>query len=504
MMSLLFGILHGWSIANPWNGQALWWLQLLAMAWLVGQLSRTGSVRSAVWQGGLFALAWFVSSLWWLYTSMHDYGGLAAPLAVLAVMALSALLASFYALTCGVFVGLRHPTPTRNSLWEALIFAALWLLADLTRSTVMTGFPWSAAGYAHMDGPLIRLAPYIGVYGISATAAFITALFVLTRSCLLKIALPIFLLALSFATPAHHETPLKAPLKVTLLQGNIPQNEKFDATTGVQAALSWYKQELLKASNSGVDLVVAPETAIPVLPQQLPLDYLTTLQASFAATPQNAALVGIPLGNFKEGYTNSVIGLSHQTTLGSLYRYDKHHLVPFGEFIPPMFRWFTDLMDIPLGDFNRGALAQPSFAHAEQRFALNICFEDLFGEELALRFANPTTAPTVFVNVSNMGWFGSGIAIDEHLNISRMRALEFDRPMIRATNTGATVIINHHGIVTYSMPRATRGVLTGNVEGQTTITPYANWASHFGLYPLWLLASGVVILTFIKRKLTSI
>ncbi len=114
------------------------------------------------------------------------------------------------------------------------------------------------------------------------------------------------------------------------------------------------------------------------------------------------------------------------------------------------------MMRIPLGDFNRGAVGQASFEWKGQRLAPNICYEDLFGEELGARFADPALAPTIFVNVSNIAWFGNTVAIDQHLQISRMRALEFSRPMIRATNTGATVIIDHAGKVTHALERHTR------------------------------------------------
>src|SRR5690606_5931953 len=112
-----------------------------------------------------------------------------------------------------------------------------------------------------------------------------------------------------------------------------------------------------------------------------------------------------------------------------------------------------------------------------------ICYEDLFGEELGARFADPAAAPTIFVNLSNIGWFGDTVAIDQHLQISRMRTLEFERPMVRATNTGATVIIDRFGQVTHSLPRYTRGVLTGEVEGGSGLTPYARWVSWLGLLP---------------------
>ena len=510
MMSLLFGVLHGWSIANPWSGQALWWLQLIAMTWLVGRLIRTESPKQALRVGALFSLGWFVSSLWWLYTSMHTYGGLEAPWAALAVVALCSLLASFYALVVAAFVVLKRG----DKPWlDALLFAALWLLAELVRATFLTGLPWSAVGYAHIDSPLIGAAPWLGVYGLGALAAWVAALLVLTRSCLLKIFIVLILCVKSLMMPSPQAAPdkpsqptLPASLTVRLLQGNIPQNEKFDLKTGVDAALSWYKEGLLEAVRDGVDLVVAPETAIPLLPQQLPLHYWPSLMDKFGDQAgrerKTVALVGIVLGDYERGYTNSVVSL--ESDLSRSYRYDKHHLVPFGEFIPPLFRWFTDLMNIPLGDFSPGALAQKSFIHAGFKLAPNICYEDLFGEELALRFADAEQAPTAFVNLSNIGWFGNGIAIDQHLNISRMRAIEFDRPMIRATNTGATAIIDHRGVVTHRLARSTRGVLTGHVEGRSTVTPYARWASRFGLQPLWLLACGLIAFSLMSRKYNPI
>jgi len=505
MTVLLFGLLHGWSIANPWNGQAVWWLQLVAMVWLVRTLLRTESAKSGFFCGLLFSTAWFASSLWWLYTSMHTYGGLAAPLAALAVLALSAFLASFYASAFAGFVWLKRGSP----LADSFLFAALWLLAELARATLFTGFPWSAAGYAHIDSPLVSAAPWVGVYGISALAAFIAALFVLTRSCGLKILIVLVLGIKTYMMPSPQaivnkpsQASSSTTLTVRLLQGNIPQNEKFDAKTGVALALAWYQEQLLAAAKDGVDLVVTPETGVPLLAQQLPLGYWPKINDAFTDQSKTAALIGIPLGSISEGYTNSVIGLSRAAP----YRYDKHHLVPFGEFIPSRFRWFTDLMNIPLGDFNRGGLAQPSFAHAGQRFAVNICFEDLFGEELAKRFADKAAAPSLFVNVSNMGWFGDGMAIDEHLNISRMRAIEFDRPMLRATNTGATAVIDHKGVVTQSLARSTRGMLnvelSGEMLGRTTLTPYASWASQYGLQPLWVVACTWVVFTLMRKKYT--
>ncbi len=177
--------------------------------------------------------------------------------------------------------------------------------------------------------------------------------------------------------------------------------------------------------------------------------------------------------------------------------------MPFGEFIPPLFRWFVRLMNIPLGDFSRGAVGQPSFAWQGQRLAPNICYEDLFGEELAARFADPAQAPTAFVNLSNIAWFGDTVAIDQHLHISRMRALEFERPMLRATNTGATAVIDHRGQVTHLLPRHTRGVLQAAFEGRTQLTPFARWASAVGLWPLWAVCLLLALTLAPRRKKTA-
>jgi apolipoprotein N-acyltransferase len=207
------------------------------------------------------------------------------------------------------------------------------------------------------------------------------------------------------------------------------------------------------------------------------------------------------------GYTNSAVGFSPDARLlpEGFFRYDKQHLVPFGEFIPPGFRWFTEMMNIPLGDFDRGPLVAPSFEvrrkdGGSERIGPNICYEDLFGEELAARYGPDGDAPTILANLSNIAWFGQSEAIDQHLQISRLRTLELQRPMIRATNTGATVVIDHRGKLTRWLQPHTRGVLEGTVEGREGITPFAWWAGRFGLWPLVLLALGLVALAASRRR----
>ena len=491
-LALVAGGAQALSIAVPWNGQPLWWLQLLSLATLAWLVREAASWRRAALFGWVFATAWLAGTFWWLFISMHVYGGLPSPLAAVAVFALAALLALYYAAACAVARRLVGAQP----LMGALVFAAAWLLAELLRVTWFTGFPWGAGGYAHVDGPLSFLASRTGVHGIGFAAALLAFGLSLAprqtsrRSWRYWVTLAGtagLLAACNMAAPPPEASPAQPRMSVSLLQGNIPQDEKFQGGTGIPVALDWYGRQL---QQNAASLVVAPETAIPLLPGQLPAGYFEALAARFSHG-QQAALIGIPLGGLQEGYTNSVIGLKPGA---AVYRFDKHHLVPFGEFIPPLFRWFTDMMNIPLGDFNRGALPQPAFEWQGQRLAPNICYEDLFGEELGVQFADAQAAPTILVNVSNIAWFGNTVAIDQHLHISRMRALEFERPMLRATNTGATVIIDHHGRVTHSLPRHTRGVLVGEVEGRSAITPYAWWVSRLRLWPLWLLGLGILAL----------
>jgi apolipoprotein N-acyltransferase len=510
---LVAGVAHAASLAWPLSsdaslfallglrhGQPAWWLQLLALgtlAWLLDVLRdagpidrRDGGWRFAVVLSWLFTTAWLASTFWWTYVAMHTYGGLPAVLTAAAVISLAGLLALYYAGICGIFMVVA---PVHKA-GAAIVFAALWLLAEMARGIWLTGFGWGAAGYAHVEGPLAGLAPWVGAYGMCLVAAWVAMTLAqavrgpVWRSRGVAMAVVLVVLAQPALNGGGVPDPAKSTgrLAVTLLQGNIPQDEKFEPGSGVPIALQWYGEQLQKSSTS---LVVAPETAIPLLPQQLPEGYWAALQQRFA-TGQQAALIGMPLGNMESGYTNSVVGLKPGQTQPA--RYDKHHLVPFGEFIPPLFKWFTAMMNIPLGDFNRGALAQPTFDWQGQRLAANICYEDLFGEELGQLFVDPAKAPTIFVNISNLAWFGDSMAMDQHLQIARMRALEFQRPFVLATNTGTTAIMDHQGRVVSALARDTRGVLVGEVEGRTGVTPFAWWVARFGLWPFWLLGALVV------------
>ena len=539
-LSVAAGVVHGFSMAWPASmlgsglgvaGVSSGFLQCASLGVLAALLLTVATQEARAWRQGallsaLFACSAMTATWAWLYVSMHRYGGLPSWLSALAVLLLAAALSLYFAVAGAVWVALfkrwslsahlnegrlsavRSAMPEfKRALAGLLLFAALWTLAELCRGQLFTGFPWGAGGYAHLESSLAGYAPWIGVYGIGFIAACLAMGVPLLVSGLMAgrtrawQMLSVGVLMVAVLVPqglqkaAPEFTQAAGKLKVRLLQGNIPQDEKFIPGQGVQQALSWYAEQLLANSEP---LVVTPETAIPVLPQQLSPAYWQVLKdkyappqasAQFPATPQ-AALVGIPMGGPGVGYSNSVL------TLGPAdlnYRYDKHHLVPFGEYVPPFFQWFVRLMNMPLGDFAQDRPPSSVLKWQGQRLLPQICYEDLFGEEVARYFAKPEDAPTVLVNMSNLAWFGDTTALAQHVAISRMRALEFQRPIIRATNTGLTGWVDAQGTVRESLPPFTRGALVIEFEGRSGLTPYAQWTSRWGLAPLWWLCAAIVL-----------
>lgn len=464
-----------------------WWLQVLAMVGLFALVERSDSRRSALWLGGSFGVTSFVSGIWWLYISMHTYGGMPGVMAGAAVVLFSIYLAIYPALTAFLTRSVSATGP-----WRALAFAGAWTLAEWLRGTVFTGFPWLSPGYAHVDGPLAGFAPLLGVYGITGLAA-------LTAGWIARALLPVdagarparrlaavigvlALMGLGTGLSRHEwTTPSGKPLTVRLLQGNVPQDMKFERA-GIDHAMTMYRDMIVAAP---ADLIITPETAFPVLLQGIPPDVATSIREFVDRTGSHVVLGAVGATLTDRGptdLTNSLFGVAPRDQ--TLYRYDKHHLVPFGEFVPWGFRWFVDMMHIPLGDFMRGTATPSGFPVRDQRVALNICYEDLFGDEIAQALRNMPEPATVLANSTNLAWFGDTIALDQHLQIARMRTLETGRPMLRATNTGATAIIDAQGRVQGRLPAMTIGTLTGHVQPYSGLTPYV----RFGNVPALVLA----------------
>ena len=469
-------------------GPLAWPAQLLLLALGLWLASGAGNRRQAGLIGAGFAMGHFGIGLCWLHVSMHDHGGMPWLLAALALLLFCAYLALWPALALLV----AHERPGWR--WVAGV-AGAWSLAEAARGWVFTGFPWLSIGYAHVDGPLGGLAPLVGVYGVGLAAAAVAALVALAARRWREqgwrdrawrgpaIAAAAVLLAGTALGQLRFTQIAGEPLSVRLVQGNIGQSMKFDPPAAMQA-MRWYAAQV---AESRARLTVLPETAWVVPWTHTPPEIAATVLEGLRASG-GALLLGVPIVDAVPGsaprVSNSALLI---TGSGPGPRYDKQHLVPFGEFIPWGFEWFVRLMRIPMGSFGRGAAPQPPFLVDGQRVAANICYEDLFGEEIAAQVRAPVSAG-VLVNMSNLGWFGDSHALPQHLQISRMRALETGRPMLRATNTGVTALIDHQGQVQARLPTARPGVIDTQVQATTGLTPYAS----LGNLPALLLAGALL------------
>jgi len=488
----VLGVAHAYAFA-PWT---LPWLQVAVLAALFWLACTVHSARAAAALGALFGLGWFGFGVWWVYISMHRYGGMPAPLSGLATLAFCAWLALFPALALGVAArGRAHRTA-----YLLLIAPACWGISEWLRGVVLTGFPWIASGYAHTDGPLAGYAPVLGVYGVSWMAALVAGCAVYTLQIAhtrwpSRMGALVMLLAIigvgATVRSIQWSQPHGAPIHVRLVQGNIKQDDKF-GPLGLQLAHQTHMALLEEPGD--IDLAVLPESVFPMAWNWLPSsiqDDLTQYVTEYQRTLIFGTFIEEPVAHFY----NSALALQPD---GSAQAYRKRHLVPFGEFIPWGFRWFVDQMHIPIGDQARGARFQPTIQVANQRIALNICYEDLFGAEVIDAWHEPERAPNILINVSNLAWFDDSIALDQHLQVSRMRALETARPMLRATNTGASAIIDAHGHVVAALPYVQTAVLDGRVQGTTGITPYVRWGNGLALAAMawcWVLGMAWIRLT---------
>ncbi|MDO9218136.1 MAG: apolipoprotein N-acyltransferase [Lacisediminimonas sp.] len=487
-----------------------WWgLQFITLAALFALVERAATVRQAALLGWAFSFGWMAGGIWWLFISLHRYGGLPAWIAVAAVLLLATVMGLYAAASMGAGRWLQQRGASRAVLLLVAL-PVLWMLSEWVRGWLFTGFPWIVSGYAHTDGVLAGFAPLVGVYGIGWLAALLAGCIVLRDRRALAMAILVIAAGLGLAQVSWTQ-PHGKPISVRLLQGNVPQEMKF-AHGQVQAALDMYRQMM---TEQAADLVATPETALPMLAHRLPADYLPMLQ-QFATRTGSHVLLGIPVSDGPDNYANSVLGFAPSPALAAnapqaapapgpaaAYRYDKHHLVPFGEFIPPGSLWFVRMMNIPLGDFTRGRLLQAPFTVKDQRILPNICYEDLFGEEIAEQLADRWFAgelpATILLNLSNIAWFGDTIALPQHLQISRMRSLETGRPMLRSTNTGVTAVIDHRGAVAARLPDNQRATLAAQVQGMQGWTPYMLG----GNLPILALAAALLLLTWRALRRTS-
>ncbi len=475
LIACLAGALHSLAFAPVG-------LRLLApttLALLFG-LWRDAKPRDAAKIGFAFGAGLFLAGTYWIYHSVHTVAHAPASLAVFLMMGLVVIMATYPALL-GIAVarfGLAAGTGV-----GVLALPAGWVLLEWLRGWFLSGFPWLALGYATLDTPLAGFVPVVGVYGgsliVAALALGLVLLIVGDRRLRLVVAAAtVGLCALGAGlSTVGFTTPTGRHRSVALVQGSIEQDEKWevenrDRTFAVYRTLT--EQAL------GHDLVVWPESALPVMYHEA-VPYLSDIYREAQARHTDLLLGLIRYDVERAGYRNGLVALSADETW-----YYKRRLVPFGEFfpVPEWVRGWMRGLDLFYVDFLPGEANQSALPAAGEWIGATICYEDAYAaEQLAvLRQA------TLLVNVSNDAWFGDSSAPHQHLEITRMRALEAGRWLMRATNTGITALIDPKGRVVARSPQFVSTVLEGTVEARTGLTPYARFgnAPVLGMCVAWL------------------
>jgi apolipoprotein N-acyltransferase len=450
-----------------------WWpVPVLGVAVLMHAWGHSGSPLQASLTGFAFGLGYYLAGIPWIYVSLHVYGQMPAVFAAIATFLLCAYMALFPAAAGWIaqrFVG--------DPRWRALAAApAAFVALEWTRSWLFTGFPWLTLGTSQAPGgPLAGFAPIVGGYGVSLAVAIAAALAAaLVRSApwsrqraLLAGGLVVLFLAGGALRLIEWTAPAGPPIRVALLQGNVAQDLKFRDDTRART-LADYRAMIL-AANARV--VVLPETALPAFLDRLPPGYVDELRAH-AVQAHKEILMGALERRFsgeRYEYFNSVVSLGE----GASQSFRKRHLVPFGEFIPPGFRWVLAIFKIPLTDFARGDAGQPPLRAAGIPIAVTVCYEDIFGEELIEQLPEAQ----LLLNVSNTAWFGESFASDQHLQSSQLRSIETGRWSVRATNTGVTAAVNERGRVVARLPQFSAGTLVTDVTPFQGTTPYVRWGN---------------------------
>ena len=467
-MALIAGALLPFAFA-PFDFVPLAFIAPALLMWLWFGASQARSV----WRGYLFGIGYFGVGVSWVAVSMVRFGGIAMPLASLLTLLFVMLWSLFPALVAYVTHRFfRTATPRQLLLF---IIPSLWVLSEWIRGWLFTGFPWLSLGYAQVSGPLYGFAPLLGVYGVSwmtVCGAGLLLLVLVSKGLRLRLRyLALFaVLGLVSLLADHIEwaTPQGQPLKASLLQGNIPQDDKW-LPEYRQPSIDLYTR--LTSEHWDSDIIIWPETALPAFFHQAK-PFLIEL-AHEAKRNHTDVLIGMPVldNDGSKAYYNSLV------LIGDPFRfYYKRHLVPFGEFVPmkSLLGGFFAFFNIPMADFSVGHSEQDTLPVHGLKAGISICYEDAFGEEVI----EALPQASLLINVSNDAWFGDSFAPHQHLQMAQMRALETARPMLRATNNGVSAIIDHHGKLIAVSPQFQQAVTTATFQPMSGSTPYVwygNW-----------------------------
>lgn len=471
-----------------------WIIALISPALLYALLLSPMSNKRAFIIGEAYGMGLWCVGAFWLYTSIHDYGDIPAPLALLAIAVMG--------LGMGLFHGFMAWIFNRFVGKQPLAFAALWVLQEWMKTWFLTGFPWLFVGYAFTEQYwLSSLAPVAGVFAVSFVAVLLaTSLVDVFRKRAGYLVITALFLAVSIGlwlvNPAWTQPKQNTPnLKVSLVQGNIPQDLKW-LTEYRYKTLEIYAT--LSRTEWGQDLVVWPESSIPMF-QTEAWPFMTEV-VKVAKETDTTWVAGIPYKDEaaynKETdkyapFYNSVIALGAQAE--GLYK--KQNLVPFGEYIP--FQGALDLFPGLAGsqevlNYSRGPENQSPLKVRGHNLGSAVCYEVAYPDTTRRNAQNTD----FLLTISNDAWFGTSAGPLQHLQMVQMRSLETGRWFMRATNTGVTAIIDHTGKIVTRAPQFERTVLRGEVQSRTGTTPYV----RFGNTPVLLLIGLMLLLSYLGKR----
>jgi apolipoprotein N-acyltransferase len=474
---LLIALLAGGLVPLAFAPLGWFWLAGVAIAILLLICHKT-TAKQAWWRGYWFGVGMFGVGVSWVSISFYQFSEVAL-VGIIAITALFILyLALFTAVVTWFFV--RYLADF-SFLSLSLAFPSLWVLSEWVRGWLFTGFPWLYLGYSQIDSPLAGFAPLVGVLGVSWLVALTAVfLFYLWQRWTIIIGLTIIYVTGFYLHNIDWTQPKGDSIKVSLIQGNVHQALKWDE---IDHSIRLYFA--LSQSELDADLIIWPETAMPLFYHEAQSLLANLHQARIEYDVD--FIMGIPVQESQNTYFNAIISLSDEESF-----YYKHHLVPFGEYIP-LAKYVGGLLnffDVPMSEFSAGAWQQPNLRAAGQDIAASVCYESSFSEQI--RQALPQAG--LLVNVSNDSWFGRSLAPHQHLEIARMRALEMGRYLLRATNTGISAVINPKGELVALAPQFQQYNLRAQVKSYIGATPYVK----LGQNSVILFIFGLLLISLIR------
>lgn len=487
--ALLCGVI-GTFAYSPFD---IWMISFISAAGLIWAATLE-SRKAALWATLCWSIGYFCAGVSWVSVSMTQFGSVPTVVSYFAVF----LLACYLALYNLLFILISH----KFKLTTPFALAAIFTFTEYLRGVVFTGFPWLQFGYSLIDSPFAGIAPIFGVEGLTflvmVASGYLVKMLKKESKTLPSLALLAVIFSLSFATRFLHFVQIdeeKQPLVVSLVQGNIEQKMKWDPQH-FHYSVQTYEQ-LIKPLLGKSELIILPESALPALENQITNIFKALDQV--ASQSGSEIIIGTLYEDEKAQLFNSAVQLGQTTepyTTHTRYRYNKHHLVPFGEYVPfgSVLDWMREVFILPI-NLSQGSFIQSPIMTKNNRFNMAICYEIIFGDQVQQNQKSQNS--DYLLTITNDAWFGSSIGPWQHFQMARMRALELGKPLLRAANTGITAVVNAKGEVTQQLPQFTADVLTATVQptkGDTPFKQFGNWL----IYGLSLLCVAGSLL--LRRK----